>query len=115
MALSINYFTSIQHLFIWGGIVFWFIFLMVYGAILDPYLSTTAYKVFIEAPCAPASSYWLITLLVLLFIIAPPLFYLLDHTNAVFPLLSSDDTLTGIRRTLITVIWYGKGHCGQQQ
>ena len=50
MALSINYFTSIQHLFIWGGIVFWFIFLMVYGAILDPYLSTTAYKVFIEAP-----------------------------------------------------------------
>uniref|UniRef100_A0A6N2LLN0 Uncharacterized protein n=1 Tax=Salix viminalis TaxID=40686 RepID=A0A6N2LLN0_SALVM len=45
MALSINYFTYIQHLFIWGGILFWYIFLMAYGA-MDPYLSTTAYKGF---------------------------------------------------------------------
>jgi hypothetical protein len=60
-------------------------------------------KFSLKRPCAPAPSYWLISLLVLLFIIAPPLFYLLDHTNAGFPLVSSDDTLTGIRRTLITV------------
>lgn len=73
MALSINYFTYIQHLFIWGGIVFWYIFLMVYGA-MDPYLSTTAYKVFVEA-CAPAPSYWLITLLVLLSSLIPYFIY----------------------------------------
>ncbi|KAG6753908.1 hypothetical protein POTOM_041915 [Populus tomentosa] len=73
MALSINYFTYIQHLFIWGGIVFWYIFLMVYGA-MDPYLSTTAYKVFVEA-CAPAPSYWLITLLVLLSSLIPYFVY----------------------------------------
>ncbi|KAF9626040.1 hypothetical protein IFM89_030708 [Coptis chinensis] len=60
MALSVSYFTMIQHLFIWGGIVFWYIFLLAYGAI-SPSLSTTAYKVFIEA-CAPAPSYWLVTL-----------------------------------------------------
>lgn len=73
MALSINYFTYIQHLFIWGGIVFWYIFLMVYGA-MDPSLSTTAYKVFVEA-CAPAPSYWLITLLVLLSSLIPYFIY----------------------------------------
>ncbi|KAJ9187328.1 hypothetical protein P3X46_002795 [Hevea brasiliensis] len=69
MALSISYFTYIQHLFIWGGIVFWYIFLMAYGAI-DPNISTTAYKVFIEA-CAPAASYWLITFFVLISSLLP--------------------------------------------
>ncbi|RVX14225.1 putative phospholipid-transporting ATPase 9 [Vitis vinifera] len=62
MALSINYFTLIQHVFIWGSIVFWYIFLLVYGA-MDPNISTTAYQVFIEA-CAPALSFWLVTLFV---------------------------------------------------
>ncbi|KAH1126919.1 hypothetical protein GLYMA_06G208900v4 [Glycine max] len=69
MALSISYFTYIQHLFIWGGILFWYIFLLVYGT-MDPSLSTTAYKVLIEA-CAPAPSYWLITLLVLVASLLP--------------------------------------------
>ncbi|TKY73249.1 putative phospholipid-transporting ATPase 9 [Spatholobus suberectus] len=69
MALSISYFTYIQHIFIWGGILFWYIFLLVYGT-LDPSLSTTAYKVLIEA-CAPAPSYWLITLLVLVASLLP--------------------------------------------
>lgn len=69
MALSINYFTYIQHLFIWGGILFWYIFLLAYGT-MDPSLSTTAYKVLIEA-CAPAPSYWLITLLVLVASLLP--------------------------------------------
>ncbi|TXG51535.1 hypothetical protein EZV62_024059 [Acer yangbiense] len=62
MALSITYFTYIQHLFIWGGVIFWYIFLLAYGA-MDPNISTTAYQVFIEA-CAPAPSFWLVTLLV---------------------------------------------------
>ncbi|XVF11681.1 hypothetical protein REPUB_Repub08aG0048300 [Reevesia pubescens] len=69
MALSITYFTYIQHLFIWGGIIFWYIFLMAYGA-MDPNISTTAYQVFIEA-CAPAGSYWLLTLLVLISSLLP--------------------------------------------
>ncbi|KAM6593712.1 hypothetical protein CsatA_001415 [Cannabis sativa] len=69
MALSVNYFTYIQHLFIWGGIAFWYIFQLAYGA-LTPSLSTTAYQVFIEA-CAPSPSYWLITLFVLIASLAP--------------------------------------------
>ncbi|KAF7806313.1 putative phospholipid-transporting ATPase 9 [Senna tora] len=69
MALSINYFTYIQHVFIWGGICFWYIFLLAYGA-MNPLISTTAYKVFIEA-CAPAPSYWLVTLLVLVASLIP--------------------------------------------
>ncbi|XP_057738423.1 putative phospholipid-transporting ATPase 9 isoform X1 [Arachis stenosperma] len=73
MALSINYFTYIQHIFIWGGILLWYLFLLAYGA-MDPTLSTTAYKVFVEA-CAPAPSYWLITLLVLLASLLPYFVY----------------------------------------
>lgn len=69
MALSISYLTYIQHLFIWGGIIFWYIFQLAYGAI-DPYISGTAYKVFIEA-CAPAPSYWIVTLLVLVSSLLP--------------------------------------------
>ncbi|RDX74726.1 putative phospholipid-transporting ATPase 9, partial [Mucuna pruriens] len=69
MALSISYFTYIQHIFIWGSILFWYIFLMAYGAI-DPSFSTTAYKVFIEA-LAPAPSFWFITLLILIASLLP--------------------------------------------
>ncbi|MBA0794515.1 hypothetical protein Gohar_018838 [Gossypium harknessii] len=69
MALSISYFTYIQHLFIWGGIVFWYIFLIAYGA-MEPDISTSAYQVFIEA-CAPSGLYWLLTLLVLIASLLP--------------------------------------------
>lgn len=69
MALSINYFTYIQHIFIWGSIIFWYIFLLAYGA-MDPTISTSAYQVFVEA-CAPAPSYWLLTLLVLVACLTP--------------------------------------------
>ena len=69
MALSISYFTYIQHIFIWGSIALWYIFLVAYGAIV-PTISTTAYKVFIEA-LAPAPSYWLVTLLVLVAALLP--------------------------------------------
>ncbi|XP_039016955.1 probable phospholipid-transporting ATPase 8 isoform X1 [Hibiscus syriacus] len=69
MALSINYFTWIQHLFIWGSITLWFIFLLVYGSIPPP-LSTTAYKVFIEA-CGPSIRFWLTALLVAITTLLP--------------------------------------------
>ena len=69
MALSINYFTWIQHFFIWGSIAFWYVFLLVYGY-LSPAISTTAYMVFVEA-CAPSLLYWLGTLLVVVCVLLP--------------------------------------------
>ncbi|XP_059643891.1 putative phospholipid-transporting ATPase 9 isoform X2 [Cornus florida] len=69
MALSINYFTYIQHLFIWGGIALWYLFLLAYGA-MDPDISTTAYMVFTEA-CAPSVTFWFVTLLVLVSSLLP--------------------------------------------
>ncbi|KAK7833496.1 putative phospholipid-transporting atpase 8 [Quercus suber] len=69
MAISINYFTWIQHFFIWGSIAFWYKFLVIYGY-LPPELSTTAYRVFVEA-CAPSVLYWLITLLAVICTLLP--------------------------------------------
>ncbi|OVA05064.1 Cation-transporting P-type ATPase [Macleaya cordata] len=69
MALSICYFTLIQHIVIWGSIVLWYLFLLAYGA-MPTGISTTAYKVFVEA-CAPAASYWLVTLFVVLTTLIP--------------------------------------------
>lgn len=61
MALSINYFTWLQHIVIWGSIALWYLFLFIYGYFPS---STTAFKVFVEA-CAPSAFYWLMTFLVL--------------------------------------------------
>ncbi|KAF7819576.1 putative phospholipid-transporting ATPase 8 isoform X1 [Senna tora] len=69
MALSINYFTWIQHFFIWGSIAFWYVFLLLYGY-LPAAISTTAYRVLVEA-CAPTGVYWLVTLLVVLCALLP--------------------------------------------
>ncbi|KAL4317184.1 hypothetical protein HN51_071163 [Arachis hypogaea] len=69
MALSINYFTWIQHFFIWGSIAFWYVFVLVYGY-LSPEISTTAHMVFVEA-CAPSLLYWLVTLLVVVCALLP--------------------------------------------
>ncbi|XP_059670154.1 probable phospholipid-transporting ATPase 8 [Cornus florida] len=69
MALSINYFTWIQHFFIWGSIAFWYAFLAIYGS-LSPTVSTTAYKVLVEA-CAPSPFYWMATLLVVVSTLLP--------------------------------------------
>ncbi|KAK9051144.1 hypothetical protein SSX86_027770 [Deinandra increscens subsp. villosa] len=73
MALAVSYFTLIQHLFIWGGIVLWYIFLLAYGA-LPVSVSTTAYKVFAET-LAPAPSYWLVTLFVVIASLTPYVFF----------------------------------------
>lgn len=71
MAISINYFTWIQHVFIWGSITFWYIFLLIYGAIPPtPRISGTAYQVFVEA-CAPSPFFWLVTLLVVVSTLLP--------------------------------------------
>ncbi|XP_004236954.1 putative phospholipid-transporting ATPase 9 [Solanum lycopersicum] len=69
MALAVSYFTLIQHIFIWGGIALWYIFLVIYGAIPTT-LSTNAYQVFVEA-LVPSALYWLVTLLVVVSALAP--------------------------------------------
>uniref|UniRef100_A0A1J3G1K2 Phospholipid-transporting ATPase n=2 Tax=Noccaea caerulescens TaxID=107243 RepID=A0A1J3G1K2_NOCCA len=73
MALSISYFTWVQHIVIWGSIAFWYIFLMIYGT-MAPSFSTDAYMVFLEA-LAPAPSYWLTTLFVMIFALIPYFVY----------------------------------------
>ncbi|GJN23864.1 hypothetical protein PR202_gb11554 [Eleusine coracana subsp. coracana] len=71
MALSVNYFTIIQHIFIWGSIALWYLFLLVYGTIdHTPGLSNTAYMVFIEQ-LSPAPLFWLVTFLVVLATLVP--------------------------------------------
>ncbi|MCO5583198.1 hypothetical protein L7F22_037106 [Adiantum nelumboides] len=62
LALTTSYFTCIQHLFIWGSVGLWYLFLLVYG-LLSPATSTTAYHVLIEA-LAPSPRFWIATLLV---------------------------------------------------
>ncbi|CAL5419079.1 unnamed protein product [Camellia sinensis] len=69
MALAVSYFTLIQHLFIWGGIVLWYIFLLAYGA-MSSYYSTNAYQVFIEC-LAPAPTFWVVTIFVVISALIP--------------------------------------------
>lgn len=73
MALSVSYFTLIQHIFIWGGIAFWYIFLLIYGAMPTSF-STTAFMVFVEG-LAPAPSYWIVTLFVVIATLIPYIAY----------------------------------------
>lgn len=66
---SIHYFTWIHHVAIWGSICTWYIFVLVYGAL--PYeWSTVAYKEFVEV-LAPAVSFWLLQLLVVIAALLP--------------------------------------------
>ncbi|TKY73356.1 putative phospholipid-transporting ATPase 9 [Spatholobus suberectus] len=69
MALAIHYFTLIQHIFIWGSIAFWYLFLLAYGA-MPPIISTNAYKVFIET-LAPSPSFWVVTFFVAISTLIP--------------------------------------------
>lgn len=69
MALLLSYFTWIQHFFIWGSIIFWYIFLTIYGSI-PPSISTSAYKVLVEV-CGAAPLYWLSTLFVVVSALLP--------------------------------------------
>ncbi|KAK7275141.1 hypothetical protein RIF29_16249 [Crotalaria pallida] len=69
MALAVTYFTLIQHIFLWGSIAFWYLFLIIYGA-MPPSFSTNAYDVFLET-LAPAPSYWIVTLFVVISTLIP--------------------------------------------
>ncbi|KAK7411392.1 hypothetical protein VNO78_02825 [Psophocarpus tetragonolobus] len=69
MALAIRYFTLIQHIFIWGSIAFWYLFLLAYGA-MPPHFSTNVYKVFAET-LAPSPSFWVVTFFVVISTLIP--------------------------------------------
>ncbi|WZZ68387.1 hypothetical protein YC2023_079757 [Brassica napus] len=73
MALAISYFTLIQHIVIWGSILVWYLFMTVYGE-LPASISTSAYRVFVEA-LAPSLSYWVITLFVVVSTLLPYFIY----------------------------------------
>ncbi|KAF9615277.1 hypothetical protein IFM89_022604, partial [Coptis chinensis] len=69
MAISLSYFTLIQHIVIWGSVFNWYLFSFAYGS-MPPNLSTNAYKVFLIA-CSPAPSYWLLVLFVVIAAVIP--------------------------------------------
>ncbi|KAL0372561.1 UNVERIFIED_CONTAM: putative phospholipid-transporting ATPase 9 [Sesamum calycinum] len=73
MALAISYFTLIQHIFIWGGIALWYLFLLAYGA-MPQSISTTAYKVFVES-LAPTPSFYIVTIFVVISALVPYFVY----------------------------------------
>ncbi|PSR96926.1 Phospholipid-transporting ATPase [Actinidia chinensis var. chinensis] len=64
IALTMSHFTWIQHLFIWGSIAMWYVFLLLYG-MLSPKYSGNAFRILIEA-LAPSPIFWSATLLVTL-------------------------------------------------
>ncbi|CAO2836402.1 unnamed protein product [Amaranthus hypochondriacus] len=73
MALSINYFTWIQHVVIWGSIALWYIFLLIYGS-LPPTFSKSAFRALVEA-CAPSPLYWMVIFMVVLSSLLPYVIY----------------------------------------
>ncbi|KAK7325102.1 hypothetical protein VNO77_29184 [Canavalia gladiata] len=69
IALTMSHFTWIQHLFVWGSVTTWYLFLLLYG-MLSPQYSKTAYQILFEV-LAPAPIYWTATLLVTVTCILP--------------------------------------------
>ncbi|KAL9323014.1 hypothetical protein ACSQ67_011067 [Phaseolus vulgaris] len=85
IALTMSHFTWIQHLFVWGSITTWYLFLLLYG-MLPPKYCKNAYKILVEV-LAPAPIYWTTTLLVTITCVLPYLahisfqrcFHPMDH------------------------------------
>lgn len=69
LALAISYFTLIQHIFIWGSIALWYLFLLAYGA-MPVSVSTTAYKVFLES-LVSTPAYYIVTIFVIFSALLP--------------------------------------------
>ncbi|KAG8094537.1 hypothetical protein GUJ93_ZPchr0012g21779 [Zizania palustris] len=60
IALTMSHFTWIQHLFVWGSVVTWYLFIIVFGSTL---MSHNYYQILLEV-LGPAPLYWAATLLV---------------------------------------------------
>ncbi|MCD7446796.1 putative phospholipid-transporting ATPase 4 [Datura stramonium] len=69
IALTICHFTWIQHVFIWGSIVVWYLALVLYGEIFPSY-ANYAFRILQEV-LGPAPMFWCTTLLVTLACILP--------------------------------------------
>ncbi|KAK1362770.1 Phospholipid-transporting ATPase [Heracleum sosnowskyi] len=80
IALTMSHFTWIQHAFVWGSVVLWYIFLFLYGLVSPG----NSFKVLEEA-LAPAPLYWLTTLLVTVACISPYLAHI-SFQRALYPL-----------------------------
>lgn len=74
IALIMSHFTWIQHVFVWGSIATWFLFLFLYG-LLSPAYSGDAYQILVEA-LGPAPIYWCSILLVTIACNLPYLAYM---------------------------------------
>lgn len=83
IALIITHFTWIQHIFIWGSILSWYIFLLLYGA-LPPIYSNREYKLLVEA-VGPAPMYWIVVLLVVVISLLPYFIYMVIQ-RSFFPM-----------------------------
>ncbi|KAG6494794.1 probable phospholipid-transporting ATPase 4 [Zingiber officinale] len=62
IALIMNHFTWIQHLFVWGSVATWYLFLVAYG-MSSPTISGNAYQILLEA-LGPAPIFWIATIIV---------------------------------------------------
>ncbi|OIW08992.1 hypothetical protein TanjilG_05968 [Lupinus angustifolius] len=62
IALTMSHFTWFQHLFVWGSIATWYLFLLLFGA-LSPVYTKNGYQILVEV-LAPAPIYWTATLIV---------------------------------------------------
>lgn len=62
IALIMNHFTWIQHLFVWGSVATWYLFLVAYG-MSSPTISGNAYQILLEA-VGPAPIFWIATVIV---------------------------------------------------
>ncbi|OAY83044.1 putative phospholipid-transporting ATPase 4 [Ananas comosus] len=62
IALTMSHFTWIQHLFVWGSVTTWYLFLLAYG-MTSPLISGNNFQILLEA-LGSAPIYWSVTLLV---------------------------------------------------
>ncbi|XP_073048342.1 probable phospholipid-transporting ATPase 4 isoform X1 [Primulina eburnea] len=62
IALTMSHYTWIQHFLVWGSVVSWYLFLLIYGE-LRLSLNVNAFRILLEV-LAPAPIYWCATLLV---------------------------------------------------
>lgn len=69
IALILDHWTIFHHFAIWGSILVWFLFLIVYGS-FDPAISQNVYQLFLTI-VVPTTRYWLIIILVPLVAVLP--------------------------------------------
>ena len=72
IALVLDHWTVFHHFAIWGSILCWFLFLIVYGS-FDPDISQNVYQLFLTI-VVPTTRYWLIIVLVPTVAVLPDFF-----------------------------------------